>query len=45
MSGGAKAVSTGRSKLMKGVDAFWNDSERGTLNDGAEGVTTGGNSR
>ena len=29
MSGGAKAVSSGRSKLMKGVDAFWNDFERG----------------
>lgn len=25
MSGGAKAVSSGRSKLMKGVDAFWNE--------------------
>jgi hypothetical protein len=29
MSGGAKAVSTGRSRFMKGVDAFWNDFERG----------------
>ncbi|KAG2212399.1 hypothetical protein INT47_001760, partial [Mucor saturninus] len=41
MSGGAKAVSTGRSKLMKGVDAFWNDSERGPINEGMEGVTAG----
>lgn len=42
MSGGAKAVSSGRSKLMKGVDAFWNDFERGAVNEGTEGVTTGG---
>lgn len=29
MSGGAKAVSTGRSRFMKGIDTFWNDFERG----------------
>jgi hypothetical protein len=29
MSGGAKAVSSGRSRLLKGVDALWNEFERG----------------
>lgn len=42
MSGGAKAVSSGRSKLMKGVDAFWNDFERGAVNEETDGVTAGG---
>ncbi|CDS09209.1 hypothetical protein LRAMOSA10569 [Lichtheimia ramosa] len=29
MSGGAKAFSSGRSKLFKGMDNFWNEFERG----------------
>ncbi|KAI8983830.1 transport protein Avl9-domain-containing protein [Pilobolus umbonatus] len=29
MSGGAKAVSSGRSKFMKGVDALWSDMDKG----------------
>lgn len=37
MSGGAKAVSSGRSKLMKGVDAFWNEFERGAASTNEEG--------
>ena len=29
VSGGAKAVSTGRSRLFRGMDALWNEFERG----------------
>ncbi|KAI9278185.1 hypothetical protein BDA99DRAFT_491415 [Phascolomyces articulosus] len=32
MTGGAKAVSTGRSRLIRGMDALWNEFERG-MND------------
>jgi hypothetical protein len=45
MSGGAKAVSSGRSKLMKGVDAIWNEFERGaasTNEDGSPREAAGG---
>lgn len=29
MSGGAKAVSSGRTRLFRGVDALWNEFEKG----------------
>ncbi|CAO3612613.1 unnamed protein product [Mucor hiemalis] len=40
MSGGAKAVSSGRSKFMKGVEGFWNDFERGATNEPSSNSNT-----
>lgn len=40
MSGGAKAVSTGRSKFMKGVEGFWNEFERGAANEPSSNSST-----
>jgi hypothetical protein len=37
MSGGAKAVSNGGVRLLRGVDAFWNEFEKGPSNDHEHG--------